>query len=334
MSSALMNLLSKARGDIAAKRGNNVDMARLKDGDNYLRLFPNKDDPDGVFYQTWGMHFVKYQNDEGKEATTAYVCDQHTHGRACQLCEIVMEGKARHKGNKAMEDRIQAMRATPRYLVNGVLSAREDFADAKETQLIELPATVFDDILKVIGEDLSDEIGNPLSKTEGYAFCITRTGSGRDTKYSVSPKRKVFKGNIEDKFWNKQHDLIAFANQADETKLLATTRHMSRQIGIAAPSAIAAVKSTTTSAAALPGFGSITGHDDAPATTHGAAAVAREETSAPSSIVDEEVARAVEAEFVPEAEKVAEPVAATPAAEAPAAADPALDSLLAELEGL
>lgn len=85
MSSALMNLLSKARGDIAAKRGNNVDMARLKDGDNYLRLFPNKDDPDGVFYQTWGMHFVKYQNDEGKEATTAYVCDQHTHGRACQL---------------------------------------------------------------------------------------------------------------------------------------------------------------------------------------------------------------------------------------------------------
>lgn len=150
----------------------------------------------------------------------------------------------------------------------------------------------------------------------------------------MSPKRKVFKGNIEDKFWNKQHDLIAFANQADETKLLATTRHMSRQIGIAAPSAIAAVKSTTTSAAALPGFGSITGHDDTPATTHGAAAVAREETPAPSSIVDEEVARAVEAEFVPEVETVAEPTAATPAAEAPAAADPALDSLLAELEGL
>lgn len=187
-----------------------------------------------------------------------------------------------------------------------------------------------------------DEVENHLRKTHKAFGRIHlnrvlknwRTGSGRDTKYSVSPKRKVFKGNIEDKFWNKQHDLIAFANQADETKLLATTRHMSRQIGIAAPSAIAAVKSTTTSAAALPGFGSITGHDDAPATTHGAAAVAREETPAPSSIVDEEVARAVEAEFVPEAEKVSEPVAATPAAEAPAAADPALDSLLAELEGL
>lgn len=329
MSSALMNLLNKARGDIAAKRGNNVDMTRLKDGDNYLRLFPNKDDPDGMFYQMWGMHFVKYKNDEGKEATTAYVCDQHTHGRACQLCEMVMEGKARYKGDKVMEERISSMRATPRYLVNGVVSAREDFADAKETQLIELPATVFDDILKVIGEDLSDDIGNPLSKTDGYAFCITRTGSGRDTKYSVSPKRKVWKGDIDVKFWNKQHDLVAFANQADETKLLATTRAMSRLIGIAPPAAIAAISSTTTSASSLPGFGSITGHSETAPVTHGAAAVAREETPAPSSIVDEEVARAVEAEFTPEPEAKPKTTAAEPTA-----ADPALDSLLAELEGL
>jgi len=45
MSSALMNLLSKARGDIAAKRGNNVDMARLKDGDMGTPIiFDNDDD--------------------------------------------------------------------------------------------------------------------------------------------------------------------------------------------------------------------------------------------------------------------------------------------------
>ncbi|MIN21743.1 regulator, partial [Salmonella enterica] len=56
MSKSLLDLLNKTRGDIASKRGNNVDLTRLKDGNNYLRIFPNKDDPNGVFFQTFGMH--------------------------------------------------------------------------------------------------------------------------------------------------------------------------------------------------------------------------------------------------------------------------------------
>ncbi len=42
MSKSLLDLLNKTRGDIASKRGNNVDLTRLKDGNNYLRIFPNK----------------------------------------------------------------------------------------------------------------------------------------------------------------------------------------------------------------------------------------------------------------------------------------------------
>ncbi|EFN7669308.1 regulator [Escherichia coli] len=340
MSKTLLDLLNKTREDIAAKRGNNVDLTRLKDGVNYIRIFPNKDDPNGKFFQTFGMHYVKYQNEEGKEATNAYICEQHTHGRACQLCEMVMEGRARHKGNKAMEERIGQMRATPRYLVNGILSAREDFADAEKCQLIELPSTVFDDICKAITEDIADDIGNPLSKEEGYAFLIKRTGSGRDTKYDVSPKRKVFKGDIEDKFWNNQHDLITYVNQADETRLLATVRTMGRLIGIAAPTATAsapAISSTAkTSASALPGFGSITGH------TEGATAVATAHTPAsePTSLVDEEVLRAMESEFKSETSpaaasaKESEAAATTSVAAAAAAEDEGIDDLLKELESL
>ena len=340
MSKTLLDLLNKTREDIAAKRGNNVDLTRLKDGVNYIRIFPNKDDPNGKFFQTFGMHYVKYQNEDGKEATNAYICEQHTHGRACHLCEMVMEGRARHKGNKTMEERIGQMRATPRYLVNGILSAREDFADAEKCQLIELPSTVFDDICKAITEDIADDIGNPLSKEEGYAFQIKRTGSGRDTKYDVSPKRKVFKGDIEDKFWNNQHDLIAYVNQADETRLLATVRTMGRLIGIAAPTATAsapAISSTAkTSASALPGFGSITGH------TEGATAVATAYTPAsePTSLVDEEVLRAMESEFKSETSSAAasakesEADATTSVAAASAAEDEGIDDLLKELESL
>ncbi|HGK7655671.1 TPA: regulator, partial [Klebsiella pneumoniae] len=39
MSKSLLDLLNKTRGDIASKRGNNVDLTRLKDGNNYLRIF-------------------------------------------------------------------------------------------------------------------------------------------------------------------------------------------------------------------------------------------------------------------------------------------------------
>ncbi|EOY4550454.1 regulator [Escherichia coli] len=340
MSKTLLDLLNKTREDIAAKRGKNTDLTRLKDGINYIRIFPNKDDPNGKFFQTFGMHYIKYQNEEGKEATNAYICEQHTHGRACQLCEMVMEGRARHKGNKAMEERIGQMRATPRYLVNGILSTREDFSDAEKCQLIELPSTVFDDICKAITEDIADDIGNPLSKEEGYAFQIKRTGSGRDTEYDVSPKRKVFKGDIEDKFWNNQHDLIAYVNQADETRLLATVRTMGRLIGIAAPTATAsapAISSTAkTSASALPGFGSITGH------TEGATAVATAHTPAsePTSLVDEEVLRAMESEFKSETSpaaasaKESEADATTSVAAAAAAEDEGIDDLLKELESL
>ncbi|MDZ5521401.1 regulator [Escherichia marmotae] len=340
MSKTLLDLLNKTREDIAAKRGKNTDLTRLKDGINYIRIFPNKDDPNGKFFQTFGMHYIKYQNEEGKEATNAYICEQHTHGRACQLCEMVMEGRARHKGNKAMEERIGQMRATPRYLVNGILSTREDFSDAEKCQLIELPSTVFDDICKAITEDIADDIGNPLSKEEGYAFQIKRTGSGRDTEYDVSPKRKVFKGDIEDKFWNNQHDLIAYVNQADETRLLATVRTMGRLIGIAAPTATAsapAISSTAkTSASALPGFGSITGH------TEGATAVATAHTPAsePTSLVDEEVLRAMESEFKSETSpaaasaKESEADATTSVAAASAAEDEGIDDLLKELESL
>lgn len=340
MSKTLLDLLNKTREDIAAKRGKNTDLTRLKDGINYIRIFPNKDDPNGKFFQTFGMHYIKYQNEEGKEATNAYICEQHTHGRACQLCEMVMEGRARHKGNKAMEERIGQMRATPRYLVNGILSTREDFSDAEKCQLIELPSTVFDDICKAITEDIADDIGNPLSKEEGYAFQIKRTGSGRDTEYDVSPKRKVFKGDIEDKFWNNQHDLIAYVNQADETRLLATVRTMGRLIGIAAPTATAsapAISSTAkTSASALPGFGSITGH------TEGATAVATAHTPAsePTSLVDEEVLRAMESEFKSETSSAAasakesEADATTSVAAASAVEDEGIDDLLKELESL
>lgn len=46
MSKSLLDLLNKTRGDIASKRGNNVDLTRLKDGNNYLRNFSEQGRPE------------------------------------------------------------------------------------------------------------------------------------------------------------------------------------------------------------------------------------------------------------------------------------------------
>ena len=113
---------------------------------------------------------------------------------------------------------------------------------------------------------------------------------------------------------------------------------MGRLIGIAAPAATMsspAISSAAKSAAAgLPGFGSITGH------TEGTAAVATAHTPAPesTSLVDEEILRAAEAEFKPEEAKAPEATevasASASAAAASVPADEGLDDLLAELDAL
>ncbi|WP_440941310.1 hypothetical protein [Klebsiella pneumoniae] len=110
---------------------------------------------------------------------------------------------------------------------------------------------------------------------------------------------------------------------------------MGRLIGIAAPAAATAAISSpaAASAATLPGFGTITGH------TEGAAAVATTSTPEPAktSLVDEEILRAAEAEFVPEPEEVKASAAAattTAAATSTSNDDEGLDDLLAELESL
>lgn len=118
MSKSLLDLLNKTRGDIASKRGNNIDLTRLKDGNNYLRIFPNKDDPNGVFFQTFGMHYVKHQNEEGKDVTTAYICivadslASMVPNSKAEKFDKMAEGTAKDKDQLNMNDNTALARAT------------------------------------------------------------------------------------------------------------------------------------------------------------------------------------------------------------------------------
>ncbi|HFD7036474.1 regulator [Klebsiella michiganensis] len=323
--SALMKLLKKSQ-DVAKSARNNrgSDLQKMQTGENYVRIILNKDDPENApFSHKYGIHYAKTKGEDGKDVYSAHLCFQHTHDKPCEMCEMVMEAKAKYKGNKAMEKVIDDMRASPRMAVVGMYSQKEDFSDTEKTSLIDMPISVFDDLMDAIMQDMNDEIGEPLDREKGYAYQILRTGSGMDTDYKVKPMRKN-KMAVPSKFWDNQPSLENFANQSDPTKLMATSKMIARATGVALPASMGSTAGTLPAAAGtaalLPGMGgaSITGVDD---------------STPEASLLDKEVEYAKDAVFEPTAEEKA----VTPAAEEPAATPPAdedLDDIYAQLSAL
>ncbi|HHR0648260.1 regulator [Klebsiella michiganensis] len=328
--SALMKLLKKSQ-DVAKSARNNrgSDLQKMQTGENYVRIILNKDDPENApFSHKYGIHYAKTKGEDGKDVYSAHLCFQHTHDKPCEMCEMVMEAKAKYKGNKAMEKVIDDMRASPRMAVVGMYSQKEDFSDTEKTSLIDMPISVFDDLMDAIMQDMNDEIGEPLDREKGYAYQILRTGSGMDTEYKVKPMRKN-KTAVPAKFWDNQPALESFVNQSDPTKLMATSKMIARATGVALPASMGstagALPAAAGTAALLPGMGgaSITGVDD---------------STPEASLLDREVEYAKDAAFEPIAEEKTVTPEATPAAEEPAATPPAadedLDDIYAQLSAL
>ncbi|KMJ45135.1 hypothetical protein AB204_10585 [Xenorhabdus khoisanae] len=281
--STLLELIKGKRKELASKRASRgVDIAKLQSGVQYLRIFPNVENPNAVFYQPFGMHFVKTK-EAGKEKTVASVCKTATYGESCELCEAIMEAKAVHKGNSSMEDLISEIRSSQRYIINGALTATPDINLAEKTQLVELPQTVFEDVLKSIEEDMSDEIGEPLDIEKGYCFKIERTGAGRDTQYTVSPVRKDGKAAVPTKLLSSIHNLENFANGLnDANKLAIAGKAIGTLTGVSvAISSTMALPATGTTGTALPGFSSLAaGTGSTTGTTGNAAKEAAQEAVA------------------------------------------------------
>ena len=314
----MSNLLALIRGkrkEMAEKRASRgVDIAKMQNGVQYLRIFPDFDDAEGVFFHPFGMHYAKTKED-GKEKVVASICRSVAFGEPCELCNTLMEAKAVHKGNKVMEEVIQDSRSSFRYLVNGALTATPDIKTADKGQLIELPQTVFEDILKLIDEDMTDVIGNPLSATDGYCYMINRTGAGRETRYSVSPSRREGKAAIPEELKTGVLNLESFVkSQDDVNKYALTGKIIAATTGIAfsASSTLSLPATGTTGVGELPGFSSSKPADDVPFDT-GAADAAKSAAAQASAV-----------EFTGAADATASATAVTPAA--PVAA-PSNDSL-------
>lgn len=228
---SILDILKQKREEIASRKSRD-GTAKLKDGDNYLRILPNISNPSADFSHAFGMHYVKTQTADGQEANTAYICTQNTFGTECPICTLVIEGKARWKNDKTKDEEIGQMRSAQRYLVNGILTSTDKWDEKTKVEVVEIPQTVFDEICGRMMEEISEDSGNPLDLKEGYSFLIQRTGVGRNVKYSVSVKRKTTKRELTPTHISQATDLEQYVNQQDESKLLTVTKIVSRITGI------------------------------------------------------------------------------------------------------
>ena len=112
---------------------------------------------------------------------------------------------------------IDDMAVSPRMAVVNMWSQKEDFSDTDKTSLIDMPMSVFDDLMDAIMQDMNDEtIGEPLSREKGYAYQNYSHRIWSDTDYKVKPMRKN-KTAVPAKFWDNQPSLEQFVNQTDPT---------------------------------------------------------------------------------------------------------------------
>jgi hypothetical protein len=205
--SSLLDAIKNKRQAIAAKSGRERP-AKLTSAKNMVRVLPRWDgDENGVFFQDFGQHFIK---DKAGNIQAVYICTATTFGRPCDVCAQIAEISA----TTTDEDMVKVLseaKSSSRMLVNAIYM-NGTHANAKtEPVLLELPVTVVNDILGIMETYLEDHDLNLISLKDGYDVVITKSGTGRDTKYTVTPSPKA--REIPAETLSKARDLEAYAKQ-------------------------------------------------------------------------------------------------------------------------
>lgn len=285
--SSLLELLKSKKAALSA--GRRTKTIKPEDGTSRWRILPSwrKADSDNAeqFWHDFGNHYIK---DQAGDLKAIYICVDKTFGKPCSICASVnsaMKSNADEEMGKLLKD----CKSTGRVLMNAI---RTDGETPGEPVILEVPPSVFEGIINIIGEWGTEVI----DLTKGKDFVIERSGKNISTKYSVqiASKGKPLDPSVMKQVANLDEYV---AQESEEQAIRALTNF--RQVAGLMPSSTMAL-----SAPSKPAIASMMIEDD---------------------IVEGEV---VEAK--PVAKSVAKPAAKPVAAEA-ATGDAELDALLADL---
>lgn len=302
---SLLDAIKSKRAAIAAK-SNRERPVKLTSAKNQIRILPRWDgDFDGKFFQEFGQHFIK---DKNGNVLAVYICTAQTFERECAVCSEIAKHSAALT-DESLAGVLAGAKASSRYLVNAIYM-NGTHANAKtEPVLLELSPSAFNGILAIAENYLEDHGINILDLKEGYDLVIAKSGSGLETKYSVTPSPKP--RAIDPAVISKARNLEEYAKQEYDLGLQKALTSLGQAMG---------------GNAALPGPAA-----NRPALTQQNTAAQTLANTAPADL------DVLEAEFeeVPPFETAAQ--AAAPAAAVPVASTDDLDDLdqaLAELNAL
>lgn len=212
----MTSLLDRIQNKRAALASKGERPMKLAGGQNILRVLPNwTGDPDGVFHQEWGQHFIK--NAQGVNLAT-YICTANTFGTPCSVCEAVAQAAAHlDPSDEAGAKMIYEARGNNRILVNAILRTGTHANAKTEPVIVELAPSVFDQILAIAENYLSQHNINIFSLDAGYDLTITKTGAALDTKYTVVSSPVASK--VDAGVLTKCRSLADYAKQESEANL-------------------------------------------------------------------------------------------------------------------
>lgn len=248
---SLLDALKVKQADMESKKQRDFAITPPP-GNSRWRIFPSFDgDLEKLPVADFGQHFIK---DPKTGETLAVVgCAAKIHGTQCDICDQIMTVKAGllAEGRDAEAKIVDEAKSGQKHIVNAVRWTKNSDGSPGGTygdkiQQLALPMTGFEQFMLLVESYLAEGI-NFFDMNTGYDIIITRSGTGRDTKYTVqsAPTSSVAPAEL----FSQVIDLTAYVNQITEEKRQKALSALGGPRRLAAPAATPALPAAVAASA-------------------------------------------------------------------------------------
>jgi hypothetical protein len=181
---SILEMIQAKQKQLSAKRGRERP-EKLPMGQSRWRILPHWAGSETELpSQDFGQHYIK---DFTGEVIAVYICTAKTFGKECPICESIAQALQSVEDPNARAV-IEQAKSSQTYLLNAVQKTEAGYA--KEPVLLQVPTTVFDQIMNVAASYASSDGVNIFDMNEGHDVVISKTGTGLSTRYQVLPGSK------------------------------------------------------------------------------------------------------------------------------------------------
>lgn len=285
---SLLDALKAKQTDMESKKQRDFAITPPP-GNSRWRIYPSFDgDLEKLPVADFGQHFIK--DPKSGETLAVVGCAAKIHGTQCDVCDQIMTVKAGliAEGRDAEAKIVDEAKSGQKHIVNAVRWTKNSDGSPGGTygdkiQQLALPMTGFEQFMLLVESYLAEGI-NFFDLNTGYDIIITRSGTGRDTKYTVqsAPTSSVAPAEL----FSQVLDLTAYVNQITEEKRQKALSALGgpKRVALAAPAATPALPAAVAPVAiAAP---APTAAAEIPAAAPAAAPVAVIPAAAPAAVVE------------------------------------------------